>query len=63
MGKYREQLMCWAVVRLNPGFLHTPVSKFRRRGEAESYLGVLRQQLPLVPYVIVFDQGGWNEQP
>jgi hypothetical protein len=59
MPTYRDQILCWAVVR-HVGLRTQVVQKFKVRGDAENYLGLLRRSLPVAPYEVIFDQGGWN---
>lgn len=57
---YRDQILCWAVVR-HIGVRRMIVEKFRLRSDAENYLCLMRRSLPVAPYEVVFDQGGWDE--
>ncbi len=48
-------LNVWAVVRLLPNMQRVVMSRFRRRGDAENYLIILRRYLHDANLVIVFD--------
>ncbi len=48
-------LNVWAVVRLLPNMQRVVVRRFRRRGDAENYLIILRRYLHDANLVIVFD--------
>jgi hypothetical protein len=50
-----SHLHVWAVVRLLPDMQRVVLSRFRRRGEAENYVYVLRRQLQEARLEIVFD--------
>lgn len=48
-------LHVWAVVRLLPNMQRTVVNRFRRRGDAENYLRLIRQHIHDTNFMIVFD--------
>ena len=50
-----SQLHVWAIVRLLPNLQRIVVNRFRRRGEAENYLQILRCSIYDTNLVIVFD--------
>ncbi|MBW4660397.1 MAG: hypothetical protein KME15_17120 [Drouetiella hepatica Uher 2000/2452] len=50
-----SQLHVWAVVRLLPNFQRVVVNRFRRRGDAENYIHLLRRHTPDGNFIIVFD--------
>lgn len=53
-ANYREQLHPWTIVRLLPDLQRVVVARFRRRGDAEGHLKVLRRLNPEAIYLIVF---------
>jgi hypothetical protein len=52
---YKEQLNPWVVHQLAPDLTRSPVSRFRRRTEAEAYLKVMKQLRPKTDFSIVFE--------
>ena len=50
-----SQLHVWAVVRLLPNLQRVVVNRFRRRGDAEHYVHLLRHYTPDGNFIIVFD--------
>ncbi len=48
-------LNVWAVVRLLPNMQRVVVRRFRRRGDAENYVLILRRYLQDANLMIVFD--------
>jgi hypothetical protein len=48
-------LHVWAIVRLLPNMQRTVINRFRRRGDAENYLRLLRQYTHDTNLTIVFD--------
>lgn len=54
---YRERLHPWCVVQLLPNMERAIVARFRRRGNAEEHLKILRRMLPSTTYIILFDPG------
>lgn len=50
-----SSLHVWAVVRLLPNLQNVVVQRFRRRGDAESYLHILRRYVQDATLTIVFD--------
>jgi hypothetical protein len=50
-----SHLHVWVVVRLLPNLQHAEVNRFRRRGDAENYLRLLKQYNQDASFVIVFD--------
>ncbi|WP_416674114.1 hypothetical protein [Egbenema bharatensis] len=55
-----SQLHVWAVVRLLPNMQRVVVNRFRRRGDAENYLHILRRYTPDGNFIIVFDPSAEN---
>jgi hypothetical protein len=53
--------MCWAVVR-HLGVQSVPISRFKKRSDAENMLQLMQRGLPIKCYEIVFDQGGWPDE-
>ncbi|PSB18549.1 hypothetical protein C7B65_14720 [Phormidesmis priestleyi ULC007] len=51
---YRNQLHPWCVVRFLPDAQTLVVSRFRRCGEAEAYLKIIRRLTPSAVYEVVF---------
>lgn len=56
-------LNVWAVVRLLPNMQRVVVRRFRRRGDAENYLIILRRYLYDANLVIVFDPPSSEMKP
>lgn len=52
---YQQQLHPWCIVRLLPNLKRLVVGRCRRRNEAEAHLRLLRQQLAIDDFTIVFD--------
>jgi hypothetical protein len=52
---YKDRLNNWAIARLLPNMQHTIVGRFRSRSDAEGHLQCLRQLMPDVSFVVVFD--------
>ncbi len=52
---YKEQLYPWCIIRPLPNMRSPIVGRFRRRGDAEGHLRVLKQMIPDVTYEIMFD--------
>lgn len=50
-----SQLHVWAVVRLLPSLQHVVIERFRRRGDAENYLHILKRYNYDTNLIIVFD--------
>ncbi len=50
-----SHLNVWAVVRLLPNMQRVVVNRFRRRGDAENYLIILRRYVQDANLIIVFD--------
>jgi hypothetical protein len=55
---YFDQLHPWCLMRLLPNLQNRVIARFRRRNDAEAHMRVLRQQVPMARYEIVFDVGG-----
>lgn len=54
---YRDRLSPWVIVRLLPNMQRVVVARFRKRSDAEGHLRRLRQLMPDVKFVIIFDTG------
>lgn len=52
---YRNSLHPWCIICLLPNMQRLVVSRFRRRGNAEEHLKVLKRLSPTFSYQIVFD--------
>lgn len=52
---YKIQLFPWCIIRPQPNMKQTIVARFRRRGDAEAHLQLLRQLMPDAPHTIIFD--------
>lgn len=52
---YKKRLEHWAIARLLPNMQHTIVGRFRSRSDADGHLQCLRQLMPDVSFVVVFD--------
>jgi len=50
-----NHLHVWAVVRLLPNMQRAVLNRFRRRGDAENYVYVLRRYLHDARLAIIFD--------
>ncbi len=55
MLNYREKLNPWIIVLLQPKLRNITVGRFRRRGNAEEHLRVLKQMMPEAKFSIMFD--------
>lgn len=53
---YKERLKSWAIVRIHPNKEQTIVDRFRSRSDADGRLQCLRQSLPDVSFLVVFDR-------
>jgi hypothetical protein len=56
-------LHVWAIIRLLPNMQHVVMRRFRRRGDAESYLNILRRYLHDANLTIVFDPPSNDTNP
>ncbi|NEO15414.1 MULTISPECIES: hypothetical protein [unclassified Moorena] len=54
---YRDRLSPWVIVRLLPKMQRVVVARFRNRSNAEGHLHRLRQLMPDVEFVIIFETG------
>ncbi len=45
----------WCIIRQLPNMQRLVVARFRGRNDADAYLQILRQLLPTVDHVIIFD--------
>ncbi|EKQ69014.1 hypothetical protein OsccyDRAFT_1618 [Leptolyngbyaceae cyanobacterium JSC-12] len=54
---YQQRLNPWVVNKLLPNLKQLPVSRFRRRNEAEAYLKALKQMQPQSHFALLFDVG------
>jgi hypothetical protein len=54
---YQQQLSPWVIHKLLPNLTQPPISRFRRRNEAEAYLKVLQKSQPHSQFEITFDVG------
>jgi hypothetical protein len=52
---YREQITPWIVVRLLPSMRRVTLARFRKRSDADSYAQTLRQLIPEIQLVVMFD--------
>ncbi|MEB3355441.1 MAG: hypothetical protein VKK04_01750 [Synechococcales bacterium] len=52
---YKDQLHPWCIVRLFPGMRSRIVGRFRRRGDAEAQLKLLKRLNPNATYTIMFN--------
>jgi hypothetical protein len=52
---YSEQLHAWVIVRLLPKMKRRIVRRFRRWGDADSYLKILRQGDPKAEFLLIWD--------
>lgn len=50
-----SQLHVWSIVRLLPNMQCAVINRFRRRGDAENYLSILRRYNPEGNFLIIFD--------
>ncbi|NEO35003.1 MAG: hypothetical protein F6J90_01260 [Moorea sp. SIOASIH] len=55
MLNYREKINPWIIVLLQPKLSNITVGRFRRRGNAEEHLRVLKQMMPEAKFSIMFD--------
>ncbi|MEQ8756379.1 MAG: hypothetical protein RID09_23095 [Coleofasciculus sp. G1-WW12-02] len=54
---YQDRLSPWKIVRLQSNLQHVIVGNFRRRGDAEGHLRILKRMMPNLQFAIVFDVG------
>lgn len=52
---YKDRLNKWLVVRLLPNMQRITVAHFFRHSDADGYLRIIRQLIPNVQFVIVFN--------
>lgn len=52
---YKIQLFPWCIIRPQANMKQTIVARFRRRGDAEAHLQLLRQLMPDAAHTIIFD--------
>jgi hypothetical protein len=52
---YQTSLSPWAVFRLQPGFYHVCVARFRKRSDAIQYHSLLSRVNNKVSYEVIFD--------
>lgn len=52
---YQDLLSPWVIYRLLPSLQRRAIARFRRRNEAEAYLGVIQRMLPQIQFEIVFE--------
>ncbi len=52
---YQKRLYPWAIAKLMPNMQRAIVGRFRRRSDADGHLLCLRQLMPQVKFVVVFD--------
>lgn len=52
---YMDQLHPWCIIHLLPKMQRTVVARFRRHGDAEAHLRVLRRLSPGVTFMLIFD--------
>ena len=52
---YYDRLMPWCIVRCLPAARTLIVQRFRRRGEAEEHLKIMRRLTPHAVYELLFD--------
>lgn len=58
-----SQLHVWAIVRLLPNMQRAIVNRFRRRGDAENYIHLLRRYNPDGNFLIMFDPPPEEQHP
>jgi hypothetical protein len=54
---YQQQLTPWVIHQLLPNLKQLPVSRFRKRNEAEGHLKILQRSQPSARFEIAFDTG------
>lgn len=59
---YQQQLHPWCIIRLLPNLQRLTVARCRRRSDAEAHLRLLRQQIALADFTIVFDPAVQSEE-
>ncbi|MFE1746122.1 hypothetical protein [Coleofasciculus sp. H7-2] len=52
---YFNQLHPWCIILPLPSLQSIVVARFRRRGDAEAHLQILKRTIPNVTYEIIFD--------
>ncbi|UBF28546.1 hypothetical protein K9N68_12095 [Kovacikia minuta CCNUW1] len=60
---YQQQLHPWCIVRLLPNLKRLTVARCRRRNDAEAHLRLLRQQITIANFTIVFDPSSGLDDP
>ncbi|MEQ8463362.1 hypothetical protein [Coleofasciculus sp. E1-EBD-02] len=58
---YQDKLSPWKIVRLQSNLQHVIVGRFRRRGDAEGHLRILKRMMPDLQFAIMFDVGHAEE--
>jgi len=59
---YQQQLHPWCIVRLLPNMQRLIVARCRRRSDAEAHLRLLRQQIAIADFTIIFDPAPSSEE-
>jgi len=52
---YLERLSPWCIIKLLPSMQRLTVARFRRRGDAEAHLRILRRLIPHAKFTIIYD--------
>ncbi|NET57948.1 MAG: hypothetical protein F6K47_17860 [Symploca sp. SIO2E6] len=52
---YLERLSPWCIIKLLPNMQRLTVARFRRRGDAEAHLRILRRLIPHANFTIIYD--------
>ena len=53
--KYQAQLSPWVIFQIAAGDARHPVSRFRRRNDADAYMRVLNNTKPDSKFIVAFD--------
>lgn len=60
--QYQAQLTPWIVYSVESETLRNPVSRFRRRNDADAYIKVLRNKKPDSEFMVEFDSASFAKK-
>ncbi|NEQ64324.1 MAG: hypothetical protein F6K21_02270 [Symploca sp. SIO2D2] len=60
---YLERLSPWCIIKLLPKMQRLTVARFRRRGDAEAHMQVLRRLIPDATFTIIYDPALEQQEP
>ena len=63
LSDYRQKLAPWIIVRQTGPLQWITIGRFRRRGDADGHLEVLRRMIPTAAFEVVFDHEQAEDEP